>query len=83
MKKKTFKPSYVVDLDEIETLADIPVVFALAKHNAHLALTDEELQDIIDAATPKITFIYCKCECAKKKPWYKRFWNWLIRKNKK
>ena len=81
MKKKTFDPSYTVNLDEIEYLEDIPVVFALSKHSAHIALDDDELMSIIDAATPKVTVIYCGCQ--EKTPWYKRFWNWLTRKNKK
>jgi len=76
--KKQFKPSYVVDFDDIQTLEDIPVAFALAKHNASIPLTDEELIDIIDwvvdGIRPNITIINCAC---KKAPWYKRFWRWV------
>ena len=76
------KYSYVVDLDKIEVLSDIAPAFALAKHNAGLALTNDELADIctymIDMFGPKIYVV--NCECKKKQPWYKRFWHWLTRK---
>lgn len=71
--------SYVVNLDDIETLEDIDVVFALAKHNANLPLTDDELLDIIDFvaehAAPKVFFYdITSCCCPKREPWYKRLW---------
>jgi len=78
-RTKEIKPSYIVDLDEIETLSDIAVTFALAKHNAGLPLTDEDLTDIIEYAVKyarPLVFI-CECKCEKKTPWYKRLWNKL------
>ena len=82
-KTKEFKPSYIVNLDEIKHLDDIECVFALAKHNAGLALTDDELISIVEwvasAVRPKIYICDLRCKC-EKKPWYKRFWNWLRRK---
>lgn len=87
MKKSTkeFKPTYVVNIDEIEYLEDIPSVWALAKQDAGLPLTDEELTDICVRVCremrPIITVVGCNCDCVtKKEPWYKRFWNWLTRK---
>lgn len=80
MKKNTkkVKYDYIVNVSDIESLGDIDCVFALAKHNAGLALTDEELEAIIiytcDRFTPKLVVMRCDCEC-EKKPWYKRFWS--------
>lgn len=88
MRKSTkeIKPSYIVNVDDIETLGEIDAVFALAKHNAGLAITDKELTDIIkftlDEFGPKITVVSIGEIIPKKKPWYKRFWNWVTRKNK-
>ena len=77
------KYSYIVNLDNIEVLDDIAPVFALAKHKAGLALTDDELADIcvymIDAFGPRVCVVNCACG-KKKLPWYKRFWRWLTRK---
>lgn len=92
MKKiKKQKYSYIVDMSEIESLDDIAVVFALSKHNAGLTLSDNELFDIIEwtalkcAPVIKVCLVDCTCKCAKeeKKPWYKRFWNWLTKPFKK
>lgn len=83
MKKTTKKFDYIVDLTKIEHLSDIAPTFALAKHSAHLPLTDEELTDIciavLDEFRPKVTVAYvCECKCNQKKPnIFKRFWNWL------
>ena len=84
MKKITkINPSYTVDIDQIEYLDDIEPTFALGKHNAGLALTDEELMTLVDflANNRKImVFVYsCRPE-VKKDPWYKRLWNWIRRK---
>ena len=80
--KKVNVPSYTVDLDEIETLEDIPVAWGLAKQRAGLPITDEELtaicKRVCDEFGTKITILECKCE--QKQPWYKRLWNWIRRK---
>ena len=81
MKKTTKKFDYIVDLTKIEHLSEIAPTFALAKHSAHLPLTDEELADIciavLDEFQPKVTVAYV-CKCNQKKPnIFKRFWNWL------
>lgn len=81
--KKVNKPSYTVNLDEIETLEDIPVVWGLAKQEAGLAMSDAELlaicKRVLDECGTTVIVVECKCEC-KKLPWYKRFWNWIRRK---
>ena len=85
MKKsiKKVTPSYTVNLDEIESLSDIDVVFALAKHNAGIALSDNELYDIVKyvaditakSVRPSLIFVDCTdCFMCKKQPWYKRAW---------
>ena len=84
---KAIKPAYIVNVDDIERLRDIDVVFALAKQNAGMSLSDLELTAIVDYVVneaidriqPKIFFL-CECDCEKKQPWYKRFWKWLRRK---
>ena len=84
--KKQTKPKYTVDLRGIETFNDIDVAFGLAKHKAGLPISNDELEAIVFDAYemfgPKITIVDCNCECPtiKKKPWYKRFWNWLFGK---
>lgn len=91
MKKKNNKKyAYVVDLTEIEVLDDIDVVFALAKQDAGLPITDDELMDIVYFAVSK-NFAIKMLECipciekflndlpaivkAAHTPWYKKVWN--------
>ena len=87
MKKlNKVKPAYTVDLTDTYTAEEAKVKFALAKHNARIPLTDDELKTII-AYTGDLVPSVCLCnvevyEVKEKKPWYKRFWNWLTRKNK-
>lgn len=87
--KKTSKKSeikYTVNLNNIETLKDIYSEWACAKHDAGLALTDDELIDIIDSVIDDMCMNCVHCatliiDTQKKKfPWYKRFWKWLRRK---
>ena len=87
MKKTTkkVKPAYIVNMDNMQTLEDIDVEFGMAKHNAGLAISDIELAAIVhtvckNVCTPDIIIYDCTCKCEKKKPWYKRFWNWLTHK---
>lgn len=86
-KIKETEYSYIVNLDDIETLEDVNVVWALAKQSYNQPLTDDELLSIIEHvaehAAPKFTICVCenKCDCkCEKKPWYKRLWNWICRK---
>lgn len=87
MKKisKTYRPSYIVDIRDIEHLDDIAITFTLAKHNAGLPLNDEDIMNIVDHVVSNIQPEVCIyniecCECEVRKPWYKRFWNWLTGK---
>lgn len=93
MNKKTtknkVKPAYKADITNCETVNDVKLAFALAKHNAKLSLTDDNLETIINAVLdefmeqyPMVTVVNCECYC-KKTPWYKRFWNWLTKPFKK
>lgn len=89
-KKNTKKYAYVVDITEIEVLDDIDVVFALAKQDAGLPITDDELMDIVIFAVNKniavkmLEFVPTLKEIFKDlpnivkaatTPWYKKAWN--------
>lgn len=87
MKKSTknTKPAYIVNMDMIESLSDIDVAFGLAKQEAGLAISDDELVSICTKVCrelgPTVTIVDCtNCMVVRKKPWYKRFWNWLTKK---
>lgn len=83
--KKTNKLLYTVDLTKCEDLFDVTLAYAHARHNAGLALSDEELDAIIEDAInkqPKIIICDMHCECPKKQPWYKRLWNKIFGKKK-
>lgn len=83
MKKTKIKPAYTVDLTDSYTLADTKAAFALGKHNANIPLTDEELVDLLVCVVNAVHDV-CICNVkvyeVTKKPWYKRFWNWITRK---
>lgn len=85
-KIKEIKPSYIVDMDQIESLDEIAVAFALAKQEAKLPLDDEDVIAIAEFAAsiarPDVRIYNVECVCKPRLPWYKRFWNWLTRKNK-
>ena len=88
MLRKQVKPTYIVDLRNIEVLEDIPYEFAISKHKAGLYINDEELSIICDEMCKEkypdtlcLTIVECDCECKKKLPWYKRFWRWITGKN--
>ena len=97
MKKtnKTFKPAYTVDMTKASTAEDLFLEFVIAKVNAGIAITGEELKHVVEhfvddaidkattiATTLITTAIILDNSGEKKLPWYKRFWNWIIRKNK-
>lgn len=82
--KKTFKPAYVIDMTKCETANDLRIEIALSKHNAGLAMTDDDLSAIIEyvaeATIDAMPSSICICNCEvkpKKLPWYKRFWKRL------
>ena len=83
--KKNFVQSYTVDMTDAYTVEDLKAAFALGKHNAQIPLTNEELFTIINYTIDQIpTECICNIDVYEvvKKPWYKRFWNWMTRKNK-
>jgi hypothetical protein len=87
MNKVKIKPAYTVDLTDACTLEDVRTAFALAKHNANIPLTDDELKTIVQYTVDRVpTECFCNCNVEfyevkeRKKPWYKRFWNWITRK---
>lgn len=74
MKKssKTFTPEFYVDLTNAETTDDVVKAFETAKKAAGIVSNNSDW--LIDAS---ITIVIPKED---KKPWYKRFWNWITRK---
>ena len=72
MKKNNskFNPDFVVDITNAFTLKELNDAFAKAKAPVH-GVTN--LDHVCDAHVIIIM-------PAKKKPWYKRFWNWITRK---
>ena len=88
--KKTKKYSYIVDLVDVETPADLLSRFADAKQKAGLPISDSEFNGLIERVTELASPTFCICECCvctkaepKKKPWYKRLWNKLRGKKNK
>lgn len=96
--KKTFKPAYVVDMTKATTAEDLFLEFVVAKVNAGIAISGEELKhtvehfvnDAVDKAM-EISALICAALVLtedftvkpKKLPWYKRFWRWItFRSNK-
>lgn len=82
IKNIKVKPAYTVDLTKCEDAFDVLLAFAYTKQEAGYPLTTDELNAIIEdnSTTIFIREFVCDCECEPKKPWYKRFWNWLTRK---
>ena len=74
MKKNNskFKPDFVVDITNAFTLKELNDAFIAAK--AEALSNDVTINDCPDDAHVIIVMP------AKKKPWYKRFWNWITRK---
>ena len=75
MKKNNnkFKPDFVVDITNAFTLKELNDAFVAAKADA-LSIADVTINDCPSDAHVIIIMP------AKKKPWYKRFWNWITRK---
>lgn len=75
MKKNNskFKPDFVVDITNAFTLKELNDAFISAKADA-LSIGDVTINDCPSDAHVIIVMP------AKKKPWYKRFWNWITRK---
>lgn len=78
MKKstKTSTPQFYVDLTTAETAEDAAKAFGSAKEAAGIKgnkdwLSDTSIIIVIPKEEPKTEG---------RKPWYKRFWNWITRK---
>lgn len=67
-----FKPDFVVDITNAFTLKELNDAFIAAKADA--LSSDVAINDCHSDAHVIIIMP------AKKKPWYKRFWNWITRK---
>ena len=82
--KKSY--AYVVDITNCTTAEDVALAFALAKHNADLPLSDNNLTAIvnysIDEFAKNIYTVISATACANesKEGMFKRFWNWISRK---
>lgn len=80
--KKVNKPDFVVDITKCETPDDVILEFAKTKQSAGFAITDEELETIVRAnSCVCIITQQPVCVTVKKKPWYKRLFNWLFNKH--
>lgn len=81
--KKTFKPVYTVDITDCVNGTDVLLAFANAKQKAGLPITDDELNAIIEDNSYMIILECVDHSIREKKPnIFKRFWNWITRKNK-
>lgn len=92
---KKFKPAYTLDLTNCETVEDVFYELVWTKVEAGLDIPAYQVQMIVDMEVEDsfsdlidglfdgndliITEHVC-INCPKKAPWYKRFWNWIIRK---
>ena len=93
--KKT-KYDFIVDLTKCDEPEWVRFEFIRAKAKAGVKLTDDDLDYIFTLGISETVDIINFCLTAfatevkvsttkivmKKKPWYKRFWNWITRKNK-
>ena len=92
--KASKKPEFIVDLRDCKTAGDVYSAFTEAKVLSGSPITLEEYARELSAAFScgfgaNVAFC-CVCEdhrptvkdstVKEKKPWYKRFWNWLLRK---
>lgn len=80
--KKTVKPDFIMNCTNCETSTDVYNELVNAKVRAGKPISKDELEiaknvAVAEADPTIITFVECNVTAAKKKPWYKRFWNWL------
>ena len=94
--KKSIKPAYVVDITGCETAADMKLAFIFAKAENKVPVSTEEIKfvqqlaventlDFGNLANQAVDAFCDVCDIIEKalepkKPWYKRFWNWITRK---
>lgn len=86
MKKNNSKSTILVDLTNVVSPSDVYLAIAATKVDSVLTLTEETVLTNRIAYDAAPIFCFCKCDCeackAKKPNVFKRFWNWLTRKNK-
>jgi hypothetical protein len=78
--KKAPKLDMIINCVGCETESDVYDAYIDAKARAGKQITTEDLKFVRDNANIFVdvyNFYEIKC---KKTPWYKRFWNWLLRK---
>lgn len=92
--KKAVKPELLINTVGCNTITDIQNNYIEEKVRAGKTITIDELNVIRNAVKPNIEFVVLPCfRCVKdennvveennpveKKPWYKKFWNWVCRK---
>ena len=82
--KKNIQPDFIMNCTDLQTQADVYNELVHAKVRAGKPITEEELdiaKDYAAADAEENILIITECNLIeKKKPWYKRFWNWLRRK---
>jgi hypothetical protein len=82
--KKVVKPDFIMNCTNCKTSTDVYNELVNAKVRAGKSISMDELEiaknvAVAEADPTVITFVKCDVVTSKK-PWYKRFWNWLRRK---
>ena len=90
--KKSIKPAYTVDLSMCNDSDDLKMAMIFAKAEAKVPVSKDELEymamriiktsfdlkDVVNRALDDVEdFLDILTKDCEKKPWYKRFWNWL------
>lgn len=80
--KKTAKLDILLNCTECKTSIDVLNAYIDAKVKAGKPITQDELE-IVENRNPQVEVVaFCECytKPAKKLPWYKRLWRWIIGK---
>lgn len=87
---KAEEPKFILNYTNCETPNDLRYELIIAKIRGEQLITEDDLHFVerlaADAAfavagsTCVVNVYGSENEVKPKKPWYKRFWNWLIRK---
>lgn len=82
-KKKKSQPKYdyVLDFSKIESYQDLVKRLIRARVAAGKTIDSSDLRAYEKVIEPDIHVYFVDCGWQEtKKPWYKRFWNWLTHK---
>ena len=82
MKTKTFKPEYIIDMTNANTVKELLAEIATSKTNANIPVTNEELEAVYSKGMDEAVVVVPIYVQKPKKNIFKRFWNWITRKNK-